>query len=176
MVTNTSKNKNQRRAAIVEYFHHLKCFLPVSPVIAVELSQSELLQFDLQLLVLPLQVHNHAVQEVDLMETIRTQMRPEDPEQEQTDRKYFGRRPDSLTCPSANSFSSLSCSRAASPAEVNQKEQVDEESSRTECMLIMLIIIVIVISSPEGGASTSSPPATCVPMSLCSRLWTRLCS
>ena len=55
-------------------------FLPVSVVVAVELSQRELLQFDLQLLILPLQIHNHAVQEVDLMETIRTQISTESPE------------------------------------------------------------------------------------------------
>lgn len=57
-------------------------FLPVSVVVAVELSQRELLQFDLQLLILPLQIHNHAVQEVDLMETIRTQIRTESPERD----------------------------------------------------------------------------------------------
>lgn len=46
-----------------------KCSTRVSPVavvVAVELGQSEFLQFDLQLLVFPLQVHDDAVQEVDL--------------------------------------------------------------------------------------------------------------
>lgn len=47
-------------------------FLPISSVVAVELSQSEFLQFDLQLLVLPLQVHYHAVQEVNLTGTGKT--------------------------------------------------------------------------------------------------------
>ena len=35
---------------------------------------------------------------------------------------------------------------------------------------------LIIVPSPEGGASTSSPSEACVPMSLSSRLWTRLCS
>lgn len=39
---------------------------PVAVVVAVELGQSQFLQFDLQLLVFPLQVHDDAVQEVDL--------------------------------------------------------------------------------------------------------------
>ena len=39
---------------------------PVGGVVAVELGQRHLLQLDLQLLVLALQVHDHAVQEVDL--------------------------------------------------------------------------------------------------------------
>ena len=39
---------------------------PVGGVVAVELGQRHLLQLNLQLLVLPLQVHDHAVEEVDL--------------------------------------------------------------------------------------------------------------
>lgn len=35
---------------------------------------------------------------------------------------------------------------------------------------------LIVVSSPEGGAPKSSPSEARIPMSLCSRLWTRLCS
>lgn len=54
---------------LVSHIRSIK-LLPVGAVVAVELGQSELLQFDLQLLVLPLQVHDHAVQEVDLKETI----------------------------------------------------------------------------------------------------------
>lgn len=41
--------------------------LPVILLVAVELGQRQFLQLDLQVLVLPLQVHDHAVQEVDLM-------------------------------------------------------------------------------------------------------------
>lgn len=70
----------QRKAAITVYFLDFIYFLPISLVVAIELGQSELLQFDLQLLVLPLQVHNHTIQEVDLMETVRTQIRTENPE------------------------------------------------------------------------------------------------
>lgn len=47
----------------------LEHFLPIILVVAVELSQRELLQLDLQVLVLPLQVYNHTVQEVDLIGT-----------------------------------------------------------------------------------------------------------
>lgn len=61
-------------------FFEFTGFLPIGLIVAVELSQGELLQFDLQFLILPLQIHNHAVQEVDLMETIRTQIRTESPE------------------------------------------------------------------------------------------------
>lgn len=60
-----------RKASITVYFYYFLYFLPIRSVVAVKLSQSELLQFDLQLLVLPLQVNDHAVQEVDLMETNR---------------------------------------------------------------------------------------------------------
>lgn len=56
---------------LISYFCNFLFLSPVGVVVAVELGQRELLQFDLQLLVLPLQVHDHAVQEVDLMETIR---------------------------------------------------------------------------------------------------------
>lgn len=87
---------------------------PIGPIVPVELRQSELLQFDLQLLVLPLQVHDHAVQEVDLRDTLKSQIsvtRPQRGSERGVRRRW------SFTCPSANSFSSLSCSRAASPAE-----------------------------------------------------------
>ena len=39
---------------------------PVGAIVAVELGQHHFLQLDLELLVLPLQVHDDAVQEVDL--------------------------------------------------------------------------------------------------------------
>lgn len=52
---------------------------PVAVVVAVELGQSELLQFDLQLLVFPLQVHDDAVQEVDLGERTGTRVRTDPP-------------------------------------------------------------------------------------------------
>lgn len=51
------------------------CFSPVVLFVPVELGQSELLQFDLQLLVFPLQVHDDAVQEVDLVKTRTKQVR-----------------------------------------------------------------------------------------------------
>lgn len=59
---------------LISYFCNFLFLSPVGVVVAVELGQRELLQFDLQLLVLPLQVHDHAVQEVDLMETIRWEL------------------------------------------------------------------------------------------------------
>lgn len=55
---------------LISYIFLTVYFLPISPVVTIELRQSKLLQFDLQLLVLPLQVHNHTIQEVDLMEKI----------------------------------------------------------------------------------------------------------
>lgn len=64
-------NNNKKEKMLISYFCNFLFFSPVGVVVAVELGQRELLQFDLQLLVLPLQVHDHAVQEVDLMETIR---------------------------------------------------------------------------------------------------------
>lgn len=66
---------NKKEKMLISYFCNFLFLSPVGVVVAVELGQRELLQFDLQLLVLPLQVHDHAVQEVDLMETIRTQVR-----------------------------------------------------------------------------------------------------
>ncbi len=143
-------------------------FLLVGSIVAVELSQGEFLQFDLQLLVLPLQVHNHTVQEVDLMETIETQTRSESTEYELFAKINFGKRPDGLTCPSANSFSSLSCSRAASPAGEHQKQKEVNKKKRT-CFHNDVDALTSV-SSPEGGASVLSPSDACVPPSLCSRL------
>lgn len=75
---------NNQKAGIDVYVFDFKYLLPIGLVVAVELSQSEFLQFNLQLLVLPLQVHNHTVQEVDLMDIIRTQIRTGNPDHEKT--------------------------------------------------------------------------------------------
>lgn len=105
----------------ITHFCCCSCFLPVSPVVAVELGQRELLQFDLQLLVLPLQVHDHAVQEVDL----KRDKQDADEKRKRTGSDLMTYVVRSVltvfTCPSANSFSSLSCSRAPSPADGDQR-------------------------------------------------------
>lgn len=76
----------------------------------------------------------------------------------------------SFTCPSANSFSSLSCARAVSPAETHR------------WTLLVLYVhgsrrrATRGWSSPEAAGSRSSPSDACLPMSLCSSMLTRLCS
>lgn len=64
--------------------------LPVVLLVAVELGQRELLQLDLQVLVLALQVHDHAVQEVDLTGEEKTRVRTDNPHRA-TDSRAVGR-------------------------------------------------------------------------------------
>lgn len=104
--------------------------LPVIVLVAVELGQRQLLQLDLQVLVFPLQVHNHAVQEVDLMGEDESENR------QPTPGCPFNVQSDFLTWPSANSFSSLSCSRAASPAGSAAPQSKTLKKNQAICTLI----------------------------------------